>query len=142
MSGRTRGYAHRVDIRAQVPQVWRALTDPASLVHWCAPDARIRPNTGGSFSASVDRVSQLQAHIDVFDPERRIRLIYLPSPALPGCESAIVSDFILEPAEGGTILRVLGSGVPGDPEWDTPYKRLRMGWERAMSRLKLFLEQT
>src|SRR5262245_43113152 len=118
MADKTRGYAHRVDIAADGERVWRALTDPACLVQWCAPDAHIRPYAGGSFRASVDRVTELDAHIDVFVPGRRMRLIFLPSASLPAADSAIVIDFILEALPTGTILRVLGSGVPGDDSWD------------------------
>jgi uncharacterized protein YndB with AHSA1/START domain len=141
MAERTRGYAHRVDIMAEGQRVWRALTDPACLARWCAPDARIRPYSGGSFRASVDRVTELEAHIDVFEAGRRMRLIFLPSATLPATDSAIVTDFILEALPAGTIVRVLGSGVPGDEAWDTQYKRLRAGWERAMARLKVFVEK-
>lgn len=140
MTDRTRGYAHRVDIVADGERVWRALTDQGHLRRWCAPDARIRPYAGGSFRASVDRVTELEAHIDVFEPGRRMRLIFLPSASLPATDSAIVTDFILEARPTGTIVRVLGSGIPGEAAWDTQYKRLRTGWERAMARLKVFVE--
>jgi uncharacterized protein YndB with AHSA1/START domain len=141
MGDRVRGYAHRVDINADVQSVWRALTEPASLVVWCSPSAHIGARPGGLFRASVDRVTELEAHIDVFDAGRRLRLIYLPSAALPAADSAIVADFILEPTHSCTILRVLGSGIPDGPEWELPYKRMRMGWERAMARLKVFVEK-
>jgi hypothetical protein len=52
----------------------------------------------------------------------------------------MVDDFILEPVPGGTIVRLLGSGVPATPEWDTQYRRLRTGWQQAMTRLKVLLE--
>lgn len=142
MADRTRGYAHRVDIAADSDRVWSALTEPVHLTRWCAPDAYIRPQAGGSFRASVDRVTELEAHIDVFDRGRRMRLIFLPSEALPAADTAIVTDFILEAQPNGTtILRVLGSGVPGNPEWDTRFMRLRAAWERAMARLKVFVEK-
>jgi len=143
MADRTRGYAHRVDIAANAQRVWRALTDQTLLVRWCAPDARIRPFAGGSFRASVDRVTELEAHIDVFDEGRRIRMIFLPSASLPKADdTAVVTDFILEERPTGSILRVLGSGIPGDEAWDTQYMRLRTGWERAMARLKVFVEKS
>jgi hypothetical protein len=85
----------------------------------------------------------MEAHIDVYDPNRRLRLIYLPSPSLPEAETAIVADFILEPATApatGSILRVLGSGIPDGPQWDTQYKRMRLGWGAALSRLKVYVE--
>jgi len=141
MRERLRGYAHRIDIAAGVNAVWQALTDEASLARWCSPNAQIRPKAGGLFRASVDRVTELDAHIDVFDPGRRLRLIYLPSSALPPGEATLVDDFILEPAGSGTILRVLGSGFPDHPQWDAQYRRLRTGWERAIARLKVFVEK-
>ncbi|HEY7888156.1 MAG TPA: SRPBCC domain-containing protein [Steroidobacteraceae bacterium] len=140
MKDKTRGYAVRIDLAADVQAVWRALTEPTLLATWCSPKAEIRARAGGLFRACVDRVTELEAHIDVCEPERRLRLIYLPSSALPPADSALIDDFILEPARGGTILRLLGSGVPGSPEWDAQYLRLRTGWQAAMSRLKALIE--
>jgi uncharacterized protein YndB with AHSA1/START domain len=143
MSARTRGYAHRVDIAAGAAPVWKALTDTECLQKWCSPDAQINAREGGHFRASVDRVTELEAHIDVFFPERRMRLIYLPAAGLAPGDSAIVDDFILDGTEGGhTILRLLGSGFPITQEADTLYMRLRTGWERAVARLKVLVEQT
>jgi uncharacterized protein YndB with AHSA1/START domain len=141
MGDRVRGYAHRVDIAGDVQAVWRAFTEPAHLAKWCSPGAQIRARAGGLFRASVDRVTEMEAHIDVFEPGRRLRLIYLPSPTLPVSDSAIVADFIMETAPSGTIVRVLGSGVPEGPAWDMQYKRMRTGWERAMARLKVYVEK-
>ena len=116
MKEKTLGYAHRIDLAADVQTVWRALTDPAQLAAWCSPQAEIRARAGGLFRACVDRVTELEAHIDVYEPARRMRIIYLPSSALPPADSVLVDDFILEPGTaGGTILRLLGSGVPGGP---------------------------
>ena len=141
MKDKIRGYAHRIDLAADVQSVWRALTDPALLVTWCSPKAQIRARPGGLFRACVDRVTELEAHLDVFEPGRRLRLIYLPSAALPPTDSALTDDFILEPDRtGGTILRLLGSGVPGTPEWDAQYLRLRTGWQMAMTRLKALID--
>ncbi len=141
MADRERGYAHRVDIEGDVRDVWRAFTEGPHLVRWCAPGAQIRARAGGMLRASVDRVTEMEAHIDVFDPGRRLRLIYLPSASLPAADSAIVADFIMEPSGPGTIVRVLGSGIPDGPQWDTQYKRMRLGWERAMARLKVYVEK-
>lgn len=141
MSDQLRGYAHRVDIAADAEAVWQALVQPARLTKWCSPGADIRARPGGLFRASVDRVIELEAHIDVYEPARRLRLIYLPCAGLPPADSALVDDFILDPAAPGTIVRLLGSGIPGTPEWDAQYKRLRLGWQAAMTRLKVFVER-
>ena len=141
MGDRERGYAHRVDILADASEVWRALTDPTQLSHWCSPTAVISPRQGGLFRASVDRVTEFEARIDVFEPERRLRLLYLPSSTMPpGARSRIKSSIITVSA-GGTIVRLLGSGVSGAPEWDTQFRRLRTSWQQAMTRLKVFVER-
>jgi len=121
--------------------VWRALTSSEALARWCSPDAQITARPGGSFRARVDRVTEFEAHIDVFEPGRRLRLIYLPSDGLPHSDSAMVDDFILDADGSETILRLLGSGVPAGEEWDAIYMRLRIGWERAMARLKVLVEK-
>jgi uncharacterized protein YndB with AHSA1/START domain len=140
MAQRLRGYAHRTDIAANAQSVWRALTESQSLERWCSPDAWIRPKTGGLFRATVDRVTQLEAHIDVFEPARRLRLIYLPSAALPEDE-AVTDDFMLASEPRGTIVRLIGSGFVASEAGDVQYRRMRTGWERALARLKVFVEQ-
>jgi uncharacterized protein YndB with AHSA1/START domain len=129
-----------VDVNAPAPLVWTALTTSSSLSQWCAPGAEIDARPGGLFRASVDRVTEFEGHIDVYMPQRRMRLLYLPSPALPP-ESAIVDDFVLDATEKCTIVRLLGSGIPAGAEWDEMYLRLRTAWERAMSRLKVHVER-
>ena len=141
MSDRLRGYAHRIDIASDPQKVWRALTQAEYLKRWCSPAADIRAKPGGLFRASVDRVIELEAHIDIYDRARRLRLIYLPSRELPPSEDPLVDDFILDPVAAGTIVRLLGSGIPATLDWDMQYKRLRMGWQAAMTRLKVFTER-
>jgi uncharacterized protein YndB with AHSA1/START domain len=141
MADRVRGYAHRIDITGDVQSVWRAFTDAVHLAKWCAPGAQIAARAGGLFRATVDRVTETEAHIDVFQAGRRLRLIYLPSKQLPPSDTAIVVDFIMEQSPAGTIVRVLGSGVPDDQAWDMPFKRMKLGWERAMARLKVYVEK-
>jgi uncharacterized protein YndB with AHSA1/START domain len=141
MRDRGRGYAHRVDIVADADEVWRALTETEHLARWCSPGAQIRARQGGLFRASVDRVTELEAHIDIFEPSRRLRLIYLPSKALPPTDGPLVDDFILDSKDPGTILRLLGSGIPATEEWHKHHQRLKMGWQQAMTRLKVFTEK-
>jgi len=141
MAQRLRGYAHRTEIAASVQAVWRALTESESLARWCSPDATIRAQAGGLLRASVDRVTQLEAHIDVFEPQRRLRLIYLPCAVLPAGESAVTDDFMLGADPRGTIVRLIGSGFVASAAGDQQYRRMRTGWERALVRLKVFVER-
>ena len=81
-----------------------------------------------------------EAHIDVFDVNRRLRLIYLNSPGYPTSDSAVVDDFLLDvrKGEGTTSLRLLGSGIPESPTWDQTYCALEWdgsdSWRASKSR--------
>ncbi len=141
MAEKTRGYALRIDVDADPPRVWAALTDNARLVRWLSNNAKVSPREGGSFRASVDRETEMLAHIDVFMPGRRLRLIHLPSPALPASDSAIVDDLMLEPRGTQTLLRVLGSGFPSDPLYEPALRRHNAGWRLSLARLKVYLEK-
>ena len=143
----TRGYAHRVDIRADIGEVWRSMIEPARLMRWYAPQVRIDAREGGSYWMRIDAELTREAHIDVYQPLRRLRLIYMPFSGQPSEDTVIVDDFLLhsEPAAPGaagalTILRLLGSGVPEGRAWDPLYLKLRNGWERGLLRLKASLE--
>jgi uncharacterized protein YndB with AHSA1/START domain len=138
---KTRGYAHRIDIAATPPRVWTALCGPSVMPLWMGTDARIKPQQGGSWSGTLGPGLSREAMIDVFEPPRRLRLIYLPPPELPAWDGAVVDDVLLEGEGDHTIVRLLCSGVPDMPEWTAHYMKLRGAAERALSRLKVLVEQ-
>jgi uncharacterized protein YndB with AHSA1/START domain len=138
----TRGYAHLVEVDVPLARVWRALTDPALVRIWSGQEAEIDPREGGSYRVGKRNAGGREAHIDIFEVNRRLRLIYLNGPDTPAGDSAVVDDFLLDvrKGEGTTSLRLLGSGVPEAPSWDQAYIKMRLGWERFMARIKVTLE--
>jgi len=138
----TRGYAHLVEIDAPIARVWRALTDPGLIRIWSGQEAEIDPRRGGSYRIGNRNAGGREAHIDIFDVNRRLRLIYLNGRDAPPSDSAVVDDFLLDvrKGEGETSLRLLGSGVPETAAWDKSYVRIRLGWERFLARIKVTLE--
>jgi uncharacterized protein YndB with AHSA1/START domain len=138
----TRGYAHLVEVDVPVGRVWRALTDPGLIRIWSGQEAEIDARQGGSYRLGNLNDGGREAHIDIFEVNRRLRLIYLKSSDWPAGDSAVVDDFLLDvrKGDGTTSLRLLGSGVPESPAWDRSYVRIRMGWERLMARIKVTLE--
>lgn len=141
MTERTRGYAHRVDVVAPQAEVWRGLIEPERIALWYAPGARVRACAGGSYAVRADRDLDREAHIDVFQPPRRLRLIYMPLAGYPRTDAVIVDDFIVDSGEDGAVVRLLGSGIPEGPAWEPLYLRLRDGWARALARLKFVTEK-
>lgn len=138
----TRGYAHLVEIGVPVGRVWRALTDPGLMRIWSGQEAEIDARKGGLYRIGTRNTGGREAHIDIFDPNRRLRLIYLKDRDTPTGDSAVVDDFLLDQRKGECTasLRVLGSGVPDAAEWDKAYVRMRMNWERFLARIKATLE--
>jgi uncharacterized protein YndB with AHSA1/START domain len=138
----TRGYAHLVEIDVPVARVWRALTEPGLIRIWSGQESEIDARQGGMYRIGKRSGSAREAHIDIFEVNRRLRLIYLNGKDSPPSDSAAVDDFILDTrrGEGKTSLRLLGSGIPDAPEWDRSYASIRMGWERFMARIKVTLE--
>ncbi|MGA2707891.1 MAG: SRPBCC family protein [Steroidobacteraceae bacterium] len=138
----TRGYAHLIELEAPVARVWRALTDPALMRIWYGGEAEIDARKGGLYRLGRAGFGGREAHIDIFDVNRRLRLIYMNGPNFPHSDSAIVDDFLLDmrAGEGLTSLRLLGSGFPEDEAWNQSYARIRLGWERFLARIKVTLE--
>ena len=138
----TRGYAHLVEVDVPAARVWRALTDPRLIRIWSGQESEIDPREGGMYRIGKRDSGAREAHIDIFDTNRRLRLIYLNGRDSPPSDSAAVDDFILDTrrGEGKTSLRLLGSGIPDAPAWDQNYMKIRMGWERYLARIKVTLE--
>ena len=138
----TRGYAHLTEIAVPVSRVWSALPAAAVVRAWSGQDAELAARKGGSYRIGSRQAGGREAHIDIFDVDRRLRLIYLCGPDEPPSGSAVVDDFLLDirMGDGTTSLRVLGSGIPEAAAWDKHYVRMRVMWERFLSNIKVVLE--
>jgi uncharacterized protein YndB with AHSA1/START domain len=140
MSMKTLGFAHRVDVGVAPGKVWATLCGPTLMPLWVGSDARIRPQQGGRWSATIAPGLYREAVIDLFEPPRRLRLIYLSPPQLPTFEGAVVDDILLEADGPGTIVRLLCSGMPDLAEWTMYYTKVRMVAGRSLARLKVLCE--
>lgn len=135
-----RGYVQTLRCHASADAVWRALVEPASLSAWGGEQAQVDGRVGGHYAVRSRLLGKREAHIDAFEPNRRLRLILHPSPDWPATgDEAIIEDFLIDTNGKETVLRLIGSGVPGDSEWDTTLKRLRAAWAIAFLDLKKYL---
>lgn len=141
MSDRSRGYALRVEVAAPPESLWRALIDPVLLSEWYAGEARIDARAGGIYRVWPFRGDEREARIDVYQPPNRLRLIYMPSAAMPAPEGVIVDDFIIDARGAVTHLCLLGSGFPRAVEYADFYHEVHKIWTRALVRLKILAEK-
>jgi uncharacterized protein YndB with AHSA1/START domain len=138
-----RGYLQSLRCKASAEQFWQALVQPEALKLWHADEAEVDPRQGGRYLYRSRLFGLRRAHIDVFDPRRRLRLVYDPNPAWPPGETVIVEDFLIDTRDTGgegSQLRLLGSGVPAVLEWNATLRRLQAGWAVAFSYLQRRLE--
>jgi uncharacterized protein YndB with AHSA1/START domain len=141
VTGIYRSFAYRIDIAAPTERVWRAFTDGAALERWSVAGATIQPRENGKLLAPFGDLVTVDAHIDVFQPSQRMRLLHMPTRGMPPTESVVVEDFLFEREKQGTVVRLLSSGVPSSQAWVTYYLNKRRYWELALTRLKVFLEK-
>jgi len=146
MRSATRGYMQSFRCDAPAGALWHALTSPDGLSVWYAQQAEIEPRPGGRYDVTTRLLGHRQAHIDVFEPTRRLRLIYDPHRDWPPAgEHVIVEDFLIDElprgGDGRTVVRLLGSGVPDAQAWDLTFKRLRAAWAVSFGYLGKFLEE-
>jgi uncharacterized protein YndB with AHSA1/START domain len=138
-----RGDLQSLRCGAPAERLWQALVQPEALKLWHADEAEIDPRQGGRYSYRSRLFGVRHAHIDVFDPERRLRLVYDPNPSWPPGNTVIVEDFLIDTRDtgaGNSLLRLLGSGVPAVSEWNATLKRLQAGWAVAFSYLQRRLD--
>ena len=141
MKGRARGYAQFVEIRQAPERVFAAFADSRELQRWYATEASIEPRQGGRLRVKLANGRVRDATIDIWEPGRRLRLIYMPDTTLPASVTGpIVEDVLFDVKPGFTVVRILGNGVPGEREWDPHFLALRRGWAYWLHTLKRYLE--
>jgi uncharacterized protein YndB with AHSA1/START domain len=138
----TRSHEHEVEIRVPARIVWKALTDPKTLARWYVQKAEVEPRPGGRYWLSWGAEGVGEARIDVWEVNRRLRLVHLPfegSPPLPD-GGAIVEEFTLQDLGDSTLLRLVHSGIPDAPDWDAFFRGTDTGWDDYLEVLCDILE--
>jgi len=139
-----------VEIAAPVEAVWNALTDAEELTRWFPLEARVKPGAGGSVWMAWRDQFQFETPIEIWEPQRQLRLVYCEAtpPPKPGEEAAnfvipyrVAVDYFLEARGGSTIVRLVHSGFARDAAWDDQYDGTVRGWAFQLDGLKTYLER-
>ena len=141
MSNTTRGYAQSLDIKATPERLFEAFIDARQLECWYAAEASVDARRGGAFRVRLKDGWVRDAAIDVWEPGRRLRLLYMADQSLPPLGGgALVEDVLFDAKPGRTVVRILGSGVPDEREWDAQFTWLRRAWLYWLQCLKKYVE--
>ena len=149
MPNESRAVEVAVDIAAPPDVVWKALTDPAELVRWFPLQAEVTPGEGGRVKWSWNDAYTWETHIDLWEPNRRLRLVHdaqrpfdVEGRLLPDEQTTparIMMDFTLETAAGRTRLRLVHSGFGFGAQWDDEVDGIAVGWNHELRGLAFYL---
>lgn len=131
----TRSIEQEVFIAAAPDAVWRALSDADEIARWFAVQVKLEPRVGGSIWISWGEGAEGTAPITVWEPLRHIGWAEEYGPF------RLAVDFYLEPAEGGTIVRLVHSGFGTGAEWDEQFHMTEGGWSYFLHNLRHYLER-
>ena len=143
MSKETRGYAQFIEIQRPPARVFSAFTSKEWLERWYAAEASVDPRRGGTLRVKLRDGTVRDAILDVYEQDRRLRLLYMPDAALPPLPKGtgpMVEDVLFDLKPGRTVVRVLGAGVPAARDWDKYFSWLRQGWTYWLHSLKRTIE--
>jgi uncharacterized protein YndB with AHSA1/START domain len=151
MPNETRSVELALDIAAPRSDVWKALTEATELVRWFPFQAAVTPGAGGSVRWSWDDKWTWDSQIDLWEPEKRLRLVQddqrpfdVEGGLLPPGEVAaahMVMDFTLETVAGKTRVRLVHSGFGRGGAWDDEIEGVRVGWNIELRNLAFYLER-
>jgi uncharacterized protein YndB with AHSA1/START domain len=131
---------HEIEIDAPPEAVWKAISTGEGLTRWYAEEARIEPRAGGENWVSWGEGQEVGNENLAWEPGRRLTV------GKPGHETAtdwnaIVIDFEIETRGGKTLLKLVQSGLPAGPDWDSMDDGTDVGWEMFLFALKFYLER-
>ena len=131
---------HEIEIDAPPEAVWKAISSGEELTRWYAEEARVEPRAGGENWVSWGEGQEVGNQNLKWEPGRRLTV------GKPGHETAtdwnaIVVDFEIETRGGRTVLKLVQSGLPAGPDWDSMDEGTDVGWEMFLFALKFYLER-
>jgi uncharacterized protein YndB with AHSA1/START domain len=120
-------------IKASPERVFRALTEPAELARWFGVGAEIDLRPGGAL-AFIFRAGRETGTVLAVEPPRRFAFSW-------GAPHATEATFLLEPRDGGTLLRLTETGFGGGDDWDRIYADNTSGWDEELAHLRDWVER-
>ncbi len=141
----------RIELRAPVSRVWRAITDHHQFSQWFGvkmddPFAAGQPSTG---QITLRGYEHLKFQIDVqkIEPERYFSFNWHPYAIDPKIdyshETPTLVEFTFEKIPTGTLLTVAESGfdkIPADRQLEA-FRKNDNGWAQQMQNIEKFLAE-
>lgn len=133
----TRRHDAEIQTEASRDEVWHALTDLDTLKRWLVRGGKMTPQLGGEIDFELRDGRHVRGRIDVFVPERRLRIVLIPDDAETAtATSPITALFTVDDINGATRLKVAIGGIPASEDWEEYYRLSVDSWESALAELR------
>ena len=145
----TRKHIHQIELAASPAEVFKLLITPSAIrIWWGASRAIVVARTGGVWAAAWGDDEDIPDYVTVFkikafEPPRRLFLTktkYFAKSGPPPFQADMTTEFIVEPADGGSILQVVQDGFPADAVADEFYAACEKGWCDTFDSIKRYLD--
>ena len=128
-------------IEAPVEVVWHLLTEPDQIRQWFADKAEIELRVGSKGALAFKGQDSYQLQVEAVEPPRRFDFRWVRRPGLIfRNDNSLFVEFILEPENGSTRLRVVESGFDAidwsDEERAKYVEDHANGWQQCLGRLR------
>jgi len=130
---------HEIEIDAPPEAVWKAISTGEGLTRWYAEEARVEPRKGGENWISWGEGQEVGKLNLLWEPGRRLTVGDANHETATDW-NAIVIDFEIETRGGRTVLKLVQSGLPAGPDWDSMDDGTDIGWEMFLFALKFYVE--
>ena len=147
----TNSIEKRIELKAPISTVWRALTDHRAFGEWFrvkldGPFAQGEVSHGHITYPGYEHC-KWEATVQKIEPERLFSFTWHPYAIDPAVdysqEPATLVEFRLEPKDGGTLLILIESGFDAIPK-DRRFEAFRMndtGWTIQMTNIERHVAQ-
>jgi uncharacterized protein YndB with AHSA1/START domain len=126
----TESVVRTVVLEAPPEQVWEAVTEPALLSEWLAPEVELEPHEGGTVVCRLEDGEERRGEVELVEEAERLAFSWRREGLAP---SRV--ELVLDAVADGTRLTVIETGLlpTGAPTL------LAGAWAKALARLPLAL---
>ena len=132
---------HEFEIRDEITvdatpeQVWEAIATGPGIDAWFMGRNQVEPHQGGTVRMTLGGYAE-EATVTAWEPPRRFA--YRSAEGEDGAFMAF--EYLIEGRQGGgTVVRLVQSGVLGGDDWQAEYDALRKGWPMYLRTLAQYL---
>jgi uncharacterized protein YndB with AHSA1/START domain len=138
----TRSVELEIEVPGTPEQVWDAIATGPGISVWFVP-SEVEEREGGTIAMHHGAGFDETGTVTAWDRPRRFAVDFPPfRPSEEASERTLALELLVEARSGDTcIVRLVNSGFDTDAAWDEQFEGTRIGWERCLRVLRLYLER-